>query len=199
MKDRWRDWRFVRSGRWQSFWIQLIGRWFWCTHLKWQSEQIIMHIYVIFCDVSIIFHEHICNRWVKMFSQMCSGKFNISLHVLLWDLRKECFAEFRHLKNIYIYKKNIKTMHSCTIYLGPNTHGTRGHLTSCHRGPMAGHAHSSKNAFFKTTRHLKCWIPVRKSEGLAQPGVPLLVMLIEVQPKAQALKRFVVAARQLRK
>ena len=97
------------------------------------------------------------------------------------------------------YKKNMKTMHRCTIYLGPNTHGTRGHLTSCHRGPMAGHAHSSKNAFFKTTRHLKCWIPVRKSEGLAQPGVPLLVMLIEVQPKAQALKRFVVAARQLRK
>ena len=46
-------------------------------------------------------------------------------------------------------------MHCCTIYLGPNTHGTRGHLTSCHRGPMAGHAHSSKNAFFKTTRHLK--------------------------------------------
>ena len=98
VKDRWRDWRFVRSGRWQSFWIQFIGRWFWCTHLKWQSEQIIMHIYVIFCDVSIIFHEHICNRWVNMFSQMCSGKFNISLHVLLWDLRKECFAEFRHLK-----------------------------------------------------------------------------------------------------
>ena len=96
-------------------------------------------------------------------------------------------------------KKNIKTMHCCTIYLGPNTHGTRGHLTSCHRGPMAGHAHSSKNAFYKTTRYLKCWIPVRKSEGLAQPGVPLLVMLVEVQPKAQALKRFVVAARQLRK
>ena len=132
----------------------------------------------------------------KYFHKCVPEKFNISLHVLLWDLRKECFAEFRHLKNI---KKNIKTMHCCTIYLGPNTHGTRGHLTSCHRGPMAGHAHSSKNAFFKTTRHLKCWIPVRKSEGLAQPGVPLLVMLIEVQPKAQALKRFVVAARQLRK
>ena len=39
--------------------------------------------------------------------------------------------------------------------------------------------------------------PVGEGERLAQPGVPLLVVLVEVQPEAEALQRLVVAARQL--
>jgi len=67
--------------------------------------------------------------------------------------------------------------------LWSNTHGTGGHLTSGHRRPMTRHAHS----------------PVWKGEWFAQPWVPLLVVLVEVQSEAEALQRLVVAACQLEK
>ena len=85
--------------------------------------------------------------------------------------------------------------------LRSNTHGTRCHLTSCHWWSMAWHAHPpEEEAWWETDIKKPCsYLPVWKCERLAQPRVALFVVLVEVQPEAQALQGLIVAAGQLEK
>ena len=66
-------------------------------------------------------------------------------------------------------------------YLWPHGHQTGSHLAVGHGGVHPTHAHP----------------PVGEGEGLAEPAVPFLVVLIEIQPEAEALQALIMATSQL--